>query len=119
MTMPPILVADLFPEVSRRLVELLRSLSPRPQLVSLSNTNALHWGYVCGELGLGPLFDQHFPSHETGLMKPDREVFEHVARSLGGPPERMVFLDDNQLNVDAARAAGMQAYRVVGLEQTA
>src|ERR1700754_3872238 len=28
MTMPPILVADLFPEVSRRLVGLLRSLSP-------------------------------------------------------------------------------------------
>jgi Mycothiol maleylpyruvate isomerase N-terminal domain len=28
MTMPPILVADLFPEVSRRLVELLRTLAP-------------------------------------------------------------------------------------------
>lgn len=28
MPMPPILVAELFPEISRRLVELLRSLSP-------------------------------------------------------------------------------------------
>ena len=28
MAMPPILVADLFPEVTSRLLELLRSLSP-------------------------------------------------------------------------------------------
>jgi hypothetical protein len=28
MPMPPILVADLFPEISRRLVTLLRSLAP-------------------------------------------------------------------------------------------
>lgn len=100
-------------------LELLCSIRPRPRLASLSNTNALHWGYICDELGLGPMFDRHFPSHETGLMKPDREVFEHVALSLGGAPERMVFLDDNQLNVDAAREAGMLAYRVVGINQAA
>jgi putative hydrolase of the HAD superfamily len=99
--------------------ELLRSLSPRPQLISLSNTNALHWNYVCDELGLGPLFDRHFPSHETGLMKPDHEVFDFVVQSLCGSAERMLFLDDNPLNVAAARAAGMQACRVAGIEQTA
>lgn len=99
--------------------ELLRSLAPRRQLVSLSNTNPLHWSYVCDELGLGMLFDLHFPSHQTGMMKPDREAFDFVVRSLGAPAERMVFLDDNQLNVDAARAAGLQAYRVAGVEQAA
>jgi putative hydrolase of the HAD superfamily len=46
-------------------------------------------------------------------------VFEHVALNLERAPERMLFLDDNQLNVDAAREAGMQAYRVVGVEQAA
>ena len=99
--------------------ELLRSLAPRRQLVSLSNTNMLHWNYVCDDLGLGTMFDRHFPSHQTGVIKPDREAFDFVVRSLGGRAERMVFLDDNQLNVDAAHAAGLQAYRTAGVEQAA
>jgi HAD superfamily hydrolase (TIGR01509 family) len=99
--------------------ELLRTLAPRRQLVSLSNTNVLHWNYVCDDLGLGTMFDRHFPSHQTGMMKPDREAFDFVVQSLGGRAERMLFLDDNRLNVDAARAAGLQAYRVAGVEQTA
>ena len=97
--------------------ELLGSLRPRFNLASLSNTNALHWQKVRDELGLGPLLQRHFLSHEIGLMKPDREVFELVVRSLGGDAARLLFFDDNQINVDAARAAGLQAGRVSGVRE--
>lgn len=78
----------------------------------LSNTNTLH--SADASLGLDSMFDVTFLSHELGLVKPDPEVFVHVVDALDVPPERVVFLDDNQLNVDAARAARFAAVRVQG-----
>ncbi len=98
--------------------ELLRALAPRYRLASLSNTNALHWHYVCHDLGLADCFHHHFPSHETGRMKPDREAFEHVVERLGAAPNHILFFDDNRANVEVARQVGMQAYRVRGIDET-
>ena len=75
----------------------------------LSNTNELHWPRFLEEMGLRDAFDHHFGSHELGLLKPDREMFERVVEILGCAPDRVLFLDDNQLNVDGARKAGLHA----------
>jgi putative hydrolase of the HAD superfamily len=96
--------------------ELLRKLADHYVVACLSNTNALHWARIDDEMGLLPHFNHHFASHLVGMLKPDREVFEHMATELEYPPERILFLDDNQVNVDGARAAGISAYKVVGLE---
>ncbi len=97
--------------------ELLRSLRPHYQLVSLSNNNTLHWSRIRDEMQLADLFDRHFLSHEIGLIKPDREVFEHVVAALDVPAERILYFDDNQLNVEQARTVGMAAHRTVGLDE--
>ncbi len=78
----------------------------------LSNSNALHWPRVMGDMGLGPAFDRHFVSHLTGRIKPDADAFEHVVDSLGCMPAQVLFLDDNSLNVEAAQSFGMHAIRV-------
>ena len=95
---------------------LLAALAPRFTLACLSNTNAVHWPHMRDTLGLGGLFQRYYLSHEIGHLKPDRAVFEHVLADLGCPPRQVLFLDDNQLNVDAAQAVGLQAYRAVGIE---
>jgi putative hydrolase of the HAD superfamily len=82
----------------------------------LSNSNSLHWPRVEGEFGLGALFEHRFVSHLTGRIKPDRDAFEHVVSSLGCDAASVFFLDDNLLNVEAARAAGMQGDVVTGVE---
>ena len=97
-------------------VALLEELRPRFRLGCLSNCNELHWPRFLGEMGLGTAFDHHFSSHELGLLKPDRDVFDHVVVELGCPPERILFLDDNAINVDAARSAGLHGERVQGPE---
>ena len=51
-----------------------------------------------------------------GLVKPDREAFAHVVERLGCPAERILFLDDNQINVDGARAVGLDAEVVKGVD---
>jgi putative hydrolase of the HAD superfamily len=82
----------------------------------LSNSNALHWDRVVDDFGLGTLFEHRFVSHLTGRIKPDPEAFEHVVSSLGCEPAGVFFLDDNLLNVEAARAIGMQGAVVSGVE---
>jgi putative hydrolase of the HAD superfamily len=97
--------------------ELLEQLAASYRLACLSNTNALHWPRVCGEMGLERYFQKSFASHRVGMLKPDLEIFQHVTEQLGCPSARILFLDDNQLNVAAARTAGMVARRVAGLAE--
>jgi HAD superfamily hydrolase (TIGR01509 family) len=96
-------------------LDLLRHLSQSYRLASLSNTNGIHWHRCLYELELATVFHYHFPSHETGRLKPDRTAFEHVIEYTGCTPERILFVDDNQLNVDSAAATGMVARKTVGI----
>lgn len=94
--------------------ELIAALTPSFRLATMSNTNATHWPKLTQQMGLGSLIDTHFPSHQTGLLKPDREAFEHVIDQLDCPAHRILFFDDNQLNVSAAIDAGLRATVVKG-----
>lgn len=81
-----------------------------------SNTNELHWTHQRDAWRLREMFQHTFVSHEMGLVKPDPEAFLHVIEALGCPPERVLFLDDNALNVDGARAVGIDAHRADGVD---
>ena len=94
--------------------ELLSALRPHFTLASFSNTNVLHWNHVRTNLQLVDLFDHHFPSHLIRMLKPDREAFDHIVKTTGCSPERILFLDDNPLNVEGAQRAGLTARRVDG-----
>ncbi|HKI73996.1 MAG TPA: HAD family phosphatase [Pseudomonadales bacterium] len=96
-------------------IELLDSLSGRYHLSCLSNTNHLHWARFERETKLLSSLHSHFASHQLGMMKPDIEIYTHVIEQLGVQPARILFLDDNQMNVDAARSAGMHAELTRGL----
>ena len=100
----------LYPD-AHRLIERCRD---RYFIACLSNTNALHWQRLTREMGIDRMFDQHFASHLTGKLKPDRNSFEHVLKSLNCDPAAILFLDDNEMNVTAARSLGIIAYRAQG-----
>ena len=95
-------------------VESLDGLRDRYVLASLSNTNELHWPRIYRDMGLDRLLTHHFPSHQTGRIKPDRSAFVQVMSALDVPAAAICFFDDNQLNVDAAAAVGIRAYRTRG-----
>lgn len=81
---------------------------------TLSNTNVVHWTAPFSTSTVLPMFDRHFPSYQLGLAKPDPAIFVRVLELLGADADRVVFFDDNQVNADAARAVGLDAYRVDG-----
>jgi putative hydrolase of the HAD superfamily len=94
---------------------LVRETRRMTRVGCLSNTNAVHWRDHGDRWGMMRAFDIRFLSFEMGCVKPDREAFDHVATVLEVPRDRILFLDDNAINVDAAVAAGLHAVRAVGV----
>ena len=95
----------LFPGIKA----LLRRLASQQYLVVLSNNNEVHWGTILNQWGLGQYFYKAYSSHLIGKVKPDAEIFEFVASDLHAPPSHILFIDDNQINVDAALEVGFVA----------
>lgn len=96
-----------------RLVAETRAVVP---VGCLSNSNALHWERRARWPFLEAL-DFRFLSFQLGVLKPDRDLFERVADLLPVDRASVLFLDDNQINVDGAVDAGFQAARTRGVEE--
>jgi len=56
-----------------------------------------------------PRFDVLVWSYRLKIAKPDPAIYLHTLRELGVEPADALFLDDKQVNIDAARALGMKA----------
>jgi putative hydrolase of the HAD superfamily len=48
-------------------------------------------------------------SCRLGLIKPEREIYQALLVELAAPPAQVLFLDDREENVEAARMQGLQA----------
>jgi len=95
---------------------LIERLNKNYTLACLSNTNALHWPRLIDEMGIDKMFSKLFASHQTGKLKPDAESFEHVLHTLNCDASRILFLDDNEINVKGAQELGLIAKQVKGVE---
>jgi glucose-1-phosphatase len=94
-------------------VSLLPRLATKVPLYVLSNTNHAHHRHFSRRFAaaLAP-FRRVFVSHELGRRKPEPEAFTTVASEIGVAPERVLFFDDLQENIDGARQAGMHGVLV-------
>lgn len=54
-------------------------------------------------------FDQLYWSCDLHLVKPEREFYQLAAQGLNLEPEECLFIDDSMVNVEGARAIGMEA----------
>ena len=68
-------------------------------------------------MNVGRLFSRHYISYEIGHLKPDAKAFQHAIDDLNCPPEQILFLDDREENIEAARNLGMGARRTVGIDE--
>jgi putative hydrolase of the HAD superfamily len=91
-------------------------LRPHFRLASVSNTNEIHWDRFSNTWKLDSAFHHNFPSYLVGKLKPDAEYFEHVLAALDVPASRVLFIDDNAINVEAAATLGMHTRRVAGVD---
>jgi putative hydrolase of the HAD superfamily len=91
---------EIFPDVAPALARLRR----RYTLASLSNGNA-----DLARIGLGHVFSVSLNAGQIGAAKPQRRCFERLAQELLLPAGAIAYVgDDPQLDVAAARAAGLR-----------
>ncbi len=98
--------------------DLLAELRPHYRLAALSNSNELHWERNIHELRIVELFEFAISSRQVGLFKPQPEIYRvALDRAKVSSPEAVMFFDDLEANVEAARSVGLQARRVRGVEE--
>jgi putative hydrolase of the HAD superfamily len=97
-------------------LELVDQVQERVPAAFLSNMNSLQWSANYEGIPLTEAFAFRFLSFELGLVKPDAAIFDAVAARLPVPRHRVLFLDDNAVNVEAAERAGFAAGHVRGLD---
>ena len=103
-----------FPQERIRLLDVLKR---KYRLFLFSNTNALHLKKVQSiyrnEFGSGSMedhFEKTYYSHLIHLRKPDAASFEYIIRENNLDPAATMFVDDAQVNVDGANAAGLKGF---------
>jgi putative hydrolase of the HAD superfamily len=96
----------------------LEALAERIPLYLLSNTNALHMGWIDTHLErdhdlprFGGLFRHRFLSYAMGLRKPDAAIYREVTRRAGLDPARVLFVDDDPANAASAEGEGWTVRR--------
>ncbi|MBX7205064.1 MAG: HAD family phosphatase [Bacteroidia bacterium] len=100
-------------------VALLKELKKKYNLYLLSNTNQTHYeafmpylNRLLGEGGWELLFNKVYYSHQIGLRKPDKEIFDYVVADATLQPQHCLYLDDLEKNLVAPAAMGMQTLLV-------
>jgi len=91
-----------------RLIDHARSIGTRCYLAS--NQERRRAAYIAEQMALARRFDGLFFSCDLGVRKPAAAFFDAVAEALAPVPREAILLwDDAVANVEAARAAGLQA----------
>ncbi|HEY3874766.1 MAG TPA: HAD family phosphatase [Candidatus Kapabacteria bacterium] len=90
------------------MVGLLRALQEKGlHVYVLSNINPMHARLLDSSLKF--ILDAHgyVFSCEVGMIKPNREIFEHTLEKFSLVASETIFIDDREANVAAARELGM------------
>ena len=103
-------------EVPREKLELILHLRGKYMVYLLSNTNSIHWDYVCKNafnyrgFRVNDYFEETFLSYEMHLAKPDKAIFEKVLEEANLLPEETIFIDDSEANCKAASELGIHTH---------
>lgn len=94
--------------LNEEMVPLLKKLGENYQIGLLSNAESVFLRNLLREHNLGPLFHHICISSEVGMIKPNREIFDHILSKMEVDPGNTIFIDDNGENVRAGEKFGLQ-----------
>lgn len=97
--------------------DLLRDLALKHPLWAISNTNKMHFDFIRTHYRFLNHFKGWILSYEVGAAKPDPAIFRHALARAGLAAPESLFVDDQAVNVEAARALGMDVIQFMSPTQ--
>lgn len=95
---------------NEELFAFMRALHGRGYRMAILTNNVREWESLWRSmLPVDEIFELVVDSGFVGVRKPDPAIYELTLQRLGVPAEATLFLDDMEINCDAARALGMHA----------
>lgn len=98
-------------DANEPMLELMRELRDRGFRMAILTNNVREWEDLWrAKLPVDEIFELVVDSAWVGMRKPDPAIYELTVSRLGGVEvSECLFVDDNELNVEAARQLGMAA----------
>ena len=93
----------MFPIVSQ--------ISKTHRIALASNTSEPHWKYAQKFLPFSSQLNPVIVSYLAGTLKPEKAFYERLGNESGVPADRILFIDDLEINVEGARKVG-----IIGLQ---
>ncbi len=92
----------------QEMIELAKKCKRRHPVYLLSNCIKGMIEFIFDGTPFSECFDGEFRSYDLGLIKPGREIYDFVMKSLS-PIDEIYFFDDNPANLIEAKNAGIEA----------
>ncbi len=97
-------------EPNEQVIDFMRGLRARRYAMALLTNNVREWEPRWrAMLPVDEIFSVVVDSGFVGMRKPERGIYELTVERLGVPASECLFVDDIELNCDAARELGMTA----------
>lgn len=97
-------------EPNQRLIEYMRELRGRGYRLAICTNNVREWEHRWrAMLPVDEIFDVVVDSAFVGSRKPERKIYEVTLERLGLPPGGTLFVDDIEINCNAARELGIRS----------
>jgi putative hydrolase of the HAD superfamily len=105
-------------EPNEPMFEYFRALRERGLRLAILTNNVREWEAMWrATLPIDEVFELVVDSAFVGMRKPEPEIYALTLERLGLPGEACAFIDDLEVNVRAARAAGMLGVHFGSTEQ--
>jgi putative hydrolase of the HAD superfamily len=103
---------------NERLIDYMRELRERGYKMAICTNNVREWeGRWRAMLPVDEIFEVVVDSAFVGSRKPEPRIYEITLERLGASPEATLFIDDIEVNCDAARRLGINAIRFRSTDQ--
>lgn len=104
--------------INNDVLDIVENIKLKGVLVTLLPNTARQWmDFKVKKFKLDQIFDKIYSSAHLGIAKPEPEIFEYALKDLNLAPEEVIFIDNQQNNVNSAKKLGIKAILFVNSQQ--
>lgn len=105
-------------KINQEVLDFIKELhSQNIKVGTISNRYKLNSDYLEKEFQFKKYFDFIILSHDVGILKPDKEIFQVLLDKSNVRPEEILYSDDDEGKIQGAKELGINTYIFTSLEK--